>query len=383
MRLFGTAEAIYQLTKAHCEEVPEFQRRWLEPVLDKDLSEAERILQDCDSQGISILTYADEIYPDRLRNIADPPAVLYYRGTFPSIDEEAVIAVVGTRKCSAYGLLHAKQFSRLIAASGGIVISGGARGIDTMAIQGALDSAVPVLCVLGSSFDRPYPRENQWLFREVERHGCMITEFPPGTEPERGNFPRRNRIMSGLSVATLVVEAPKGSGALITANLALEQGRDVYTIPANIGAKQCEGNHELLRDGAALVTDGWEILQNYVHLFPDKLIDGRNKNTIEKIFTVRYGLSLPVYSPVFHAEPNDKKSVDNTQKTTYIKEKEPPANLSEDEQTVLALLSHEPEHIDQLVEASNLPASRVTAAITMLQIKQLAEKQGANYFVRI
>ena len=382
LRLFGTAEHVYALTKEQCKETKGFRERWLEPILDKDLAEAEQILVQCDNHGISVLTYADEAYPTRLKNIADPPALLYYRGTLPRFDEEAVIAVVGTRSCSAYGLLHAKQFSKLIAASGGIVVSGGARGNDTMALRGALDSAMPVVCVLGCGLDIAYPRENKWLFREVEMHGCMISEYPPGTPPSAQNFPPRNRIMSGLSLGVLVIEAPKGSGALITANQALEQGRDVYTIPGNIGTKQCEGNNELLRDGAALVMDGWDLLSNYEHMFPDKLADGRSRNTLENIFTLRYNMRLPVYSPLLMHELDDKKSVDIPAKNTYIEKRELPANLQEDEKMILALLTNEPTHVDELVAASKLPSQKVTAALTMLQIKQLAEKCGANYFVR-
>lgn len=381
LNLFGTAEHIYALTERECLETKNFQQKWLEPILDKDLSEAEKILVDCDNHDISVITYADESYPERLRNIPDPPTLLYCCGTFPDIDNEAIIAVVGTRKCSAYGLMHAKQFSKLIANSGGIVVTGGARGIDSMATQGALDSSMPTICVMGCGLDIAYPSENKWLFRQVRMHGCMISEYPPGTRPEPYNFPQRNRIISGLSLGVLVIEAPKNSGALITANTALEQGRDVYTIPGNIGVKQCEGSNELLRDGACLAMDGWDILRNYVHLFPDKLADARSKASLESAFAIRYGLEHAVYSPVI-TDKDDKKSVDNPTKYAYSENKELPANLQEDEKTVLALLSTDPIHADQLVALSKLPAQRVSAALTMLQIKALALKCGANYYVR-
>ncbi len=382
LRLFGTAEHIYTLTKQEYLDVEEFREKWLDALMDKDLSQAEEILVKCDNLGISVMTLADEAYPERLRNIADPPVVLYYRGSFPDIDNEAVIAIVGTRKCSAYGLLHAKQFSKLIANSGAIVVTGGARGIDSMATQGALDSSMPVICVMGCGLDITYPYENRWLFREVEMHGCLISEYPPGTPPLNSNFPPRNRIISGLSLGVLVIEAPKSSGALITANLALDEGRDVYTIPGNIGVKNCEGSNALLRDGASLVIDGWEIVRNYVHLFPDKLADARHKDALESIFMARYGMALPVYSPILTGQ-DDKKSIDNPSKSAYIEKKELPADLQEDEKAVLAHLSQEPIHADQLVALSKLTAQRVSAALTMLQIKKLAEKCGANYFVRI
>ena len=140
LRMFGTAEHIYELKERDYLETENFDRRWLEGLLDKSLAGAEKILNVCDDKGISLLTYADRAYPARLRNIPDPPALLYYRGMLPDFDNEATIGVVGSRRCSAYGLLQAKQFGKLIAASGGIVISGGARGIDSMALRGALDS---------------------------------------------------------------------------------------------------------------------------------------------------------------------------------------------------------------------------------------------------
>lgn len=256
LRRFGTAERIYAMDRAALQAEEGLRRSWLEPLLDKTLDGAERILAQCDRFDIRLLTYAEPAYPERLRNIADPPALLYYQGRLPDFDHEAAIAVVGSRRCSAYGLLHAKQFSRLIAASGGLVMSGGARGIDTMALQSAMDLPEPVVCVLACGLDIAYPPENGQLFAQIASRGCLLSEYPPGTSPMRGNFPVRNRILSGLSVGVLVVEASAQSGALITARLALEQGRDVFAIPGNLGVASCEGTnrggaHARKRLGAA------------------------------------------------------------------------------------------------------------------------------------
>lgn len=362
LRLFGTAERIYALTKEQCLRTDGFEPRWLDSISDKDLSQAEEILYHCDEHGISLLTYASAEYPERLKNIPDPPAVLYYRGTFPEVDREAVIGIVGTRRCSAYGLLQAKQFSKQIANSGGVVVSGGARGIDTMALSSALDSHMPVICVLGCGVDVVYPRENRRLFEDITRHGCLLSEFPPGTPPERGNFPQRNRLISGLSLGVLVIEAPLKSGALITADHALEQGRDVFTIPGNMGVKQCEGSNALLRDGASFVMDGWELLEGYVHLFPNKLHNYRSKEIMHQNFASRYKPSAAVCSP----EVSGTSEFD----------------LTEDEKAVLMHLSSEPLHADDVIALSNLPAKRAASALTMLQIKALVEKQAGNYYVR-
>lgn len=379
LRLFGSAERIYALTERDCLDTEGFEKRWLEGVLDKSLDLPLKILKDCDERDISVLTYADRAYPERLRNIADPPAVLYYRGQLPKIDHEAVIGIVGTRACSAYGLLHAKQFARLIAASGGIIVSGGARGIDTMALRGALDSAVPVVCVLGCGIDVPYPPENRNLFCDIMQHGCIISEYPPGTRPDRGNFPVRNRIISGLSLGVLVIEAPERSGALITAQLALEQGRDVFAVPGNLGVKNNEGTNLLLREGAIMATDGWDVISVYSHRYPDKLVDGRTKEAHARIYRARFGSALPVYSPI--PETNDKLSIDEPPVSVYSGEKR--EDFSQEEQTVFRCIASTPVHIDRIIEECGLTTSQTTAVLTMLLIRGSIKKLDANYYQRI
>lgn len=382
LRQFGTAEHIFEMQERDYLAAECFDRRWLDALLDKSLEESEKILAVCDDKDIRIVTYADRAYPDRLRNISDPPTLLYYKGYLPDFDHEATIAVVGSRRCSAYGLLHAKQFSKLIAASGGIIVSGGARGIDSMALRGALDSTMPVACVLGCGVDIVYPPENRYLFKEIAQHGCLISEFPPGTPPERGNFPIRNRIISGLSLGVLVVEAPEKSGALITANLALEQGRDVFAIPGNIGVKQCEGSNRLIREGAIMVENGWEVVREYEYRFPGKLSDGRSRDAIERIFQTRYGQALPVYTPILLQDDIDKKDIDKPADKPYIDIKENDAELQGDEAAVYQQLSAVPLLPDELVARTGIPAQRVLAALTMLQIKKLAVKQAAGRYSR-
>lgn len=382
LRLFGTAERIYEMKERDYLSAENFDRRWLEGLLDKSLDEADKIQIECDNKEIRMVTYADCAYPSRLKNISDPPALLYYRGRLPDFDSEAVIGVVGSRRCSAYGLLHAKQFSKLIASSGGMIVSGGARGIDSMALRGALDSEMPVVCVLGCGVDVVYPPENRELFRQITAHGCLLSEYKPGTRPDRGNFPVRNRILSGLSLGVLVVEAPEKSGALITANLALEQGRDVFAIPGNIGVKSCEGSNRLIRDGAIVVENGWEILCEYEHLFPGKLADGRSREAMERGFMAHFGRAAPVYTPVALEESVDKKVIDNPENRNYSDVKEKKAELAGDEAAVFAALSEKAELADELVVRSGLPAQRVAAALTMLQIKGLACKQAGNRYCR-
>lgn len=264
---FGSAVAIYQadeeaLKRGSDAPVPP-------SLLDKSLTGAEVILQQCYQKNIHVMTIQDAQYPARLRSIDDPPIVLYYKGVFPAIDTSPVIAMVGTRKASAYGLMQAKRLGYQVAKCGGMVVSGGAEGIDTMCLTGALSANRPVIAVLGGGVDVVYPASNRTLFEDIAFHGCLISEYPPQTPALGSHFPVRNRIISALSLGVVVVEAPKRSGALITANRALEQGRDVFTVPGNVGTATCEGNIQLLREGAIVVEDGWDIMKEYVHLYPD------------------------------------------------------------------------------------------------------------------
>ncbi len=377
LKLFGSAACIHRLTEQELRQTPGFETRWLAPLLDKDLRAAEAVLRRCDDLGIHVLTWGSARYPERLRNIPDPPVVLYYKGTLPDFDREAAIAVVGSRRCSAYGLMNARRFGRQISACGGLVISGGARGIDTMATRGALEANAPMVTVLGCGVDVCYPRQNCQLFEDVLLRGCLLSEYPPGTPPNGHNFPVRNRIISGLSLGVLVIEAPENSGALITANLALEQGRDVFAIPGNLGLRQCEGSNRLLREGALLVESGWDILRDYTYLYPDRLSDCRTRESLEQ--SVREALRPTGEEPTDRvASAPPVEAIPAAQASTAP----PLPTLSVDEQTVLALLSAEPVHGDTLVARSALPAQRVLAALTMLQIKQLAQKLAGNLYQR-
>ncbi len=389
LRLLGSAESIYELTEKQCLEIDGFEERWLPAILDKSTEAAEKIIARCDELEIQILTYGDEAYPRRLRQIDRPPVVLYYQGSFPNIDNEAAIAIVGTRKCSNYGLLQAKQFAGLIASSGGLVVSGGARGIDSIALNSALNSLMPVVCVVGCGLDQTYPKENRPLFEAVVRHGCMVSEYPPGTPPRKLNFPMRNRIISALSVAVLVVEAPKKSGALITADLALEQGKDLFTLPGNIGVRQCEGSNRILQEGAQLATDGWDLLSRYEALFPGHLVDGRLHNASARLYRARYGAARELYSPQFVSEEEiparkpERKPVQSTETTATAPLQTETGKLSEDETAVLSVMDGSVQDSDQIVVGSGLPVSRTMAALTLLQIKKLVRKAEGNRYQRI
>ena len=271
LRHFPTPEDVYYADPEEVLLTEGITREQAKLLEDKDCSNADRILADCQRLDADILTIQDAGYPNRLRNIYDPPCLLYVRGRLPAFDDEASIAVVGTRDCTPYGISSAEKLGYGLAAGGAVVVSGLARGVDSAALRGALRAGGTVTAVLGNGLDVVYPPENRYLYEDVAAAGALVSEYPPGTSPEARHFPVRNRIMSGLCVATLVVEAPARSGALITAGTALEQGRDVFAVPGPIDAPASVGCNRLIRDGAGLVTDAWDILGEYEPRFPDKL----------------------------------------------------------------------------------------------------------------
>ena len=334
---FGSPEDCYFAKEAAYKNIEELSKTAVEALCDKDIQEAETILAACAKKKIHILTWQDARYPVALKNISDPPMILYYRGTLPEFNDHPFIGVVGTRKASAYGLKLAENISKQIAQHGGIVVSGMAEGIDAMATRGALSQGKPVVGVLGCGVDVVYPRCNRELFLKMERNGCLISEYPPETKPNKWNFPRRNRIISGLSCGVLVVEAPAKSGALITARQALEQGRDVFVTPGNVGIASCEGSNGLLRDGGIMVTSGWDILSEYVHRYPDKI----------------------------QQTQNDKKPIDNPALAPYIDQDH---NTNSPEEAILACLESGEQIIDAIIEKTGLSSGAVLAALTVLEV---------------
>ena len=335
---FGNPEDCY--FAENYQDIEELSKAALESLQDKDIREAETILSDCAKKKIHILTWQDARFPAALKNISDPPMILYYRGILPEFNTSPLIGVVGTRKASAYGLKLAETISRQIARCGGIVVSGMAEGIDAMATRGALSEEYPVVGVLGCGVDVVYPRCNRELFLKMERCGCLISEYPPETPPSKWNFPKRNRIISGLSCGVLVVEAPMKSGALITARQALDQGRDVFVTPGNVGIASCEGSNHLLREGAILATSGWDILSEYVHRYPDKIRET--------------------------AVSANKKSIDIPKAEPYIDQEINAADSAEG--AILALLEEGEQLIDTIIAKTGLSSGAVLAALTLMEV---------------
>lgn len=374
LRHFGSPEDVFFADREELLLAEDVPRAQAELALDHDLAAADRILADCQRLGQRILTIQDAEYPQRLRNIFDPPAVLYVKGRLPAIDEEAAIAVVGTRDCTPYGIASAERLSQELASGGAVVVTGLAKGVDSAAARGALRAGGTVVGVTGNGLDIRYPWESRDLYDDVAAAGVLLSEYPPGSGPERHHFPARNRIMSGLSVAALVVEAPERSGALITAGLALEQGRDVYAVPGPIGAPASVGCNRLIRDGAGLAAEGWDILRDYEARFPEKLRPAGRAPGWTPLPTRRR--SAPEPPPGAAMEPEEAPREEDLRTVS-------PEGMTDDQIALLRALGPEdPIQVDDLIQATGIPARRVSSALTLLEIDGCVRQHSGKRYTR-
>jgi len=334
MEFFGSAQNILQASEEKLTMVCGITKiiaAKIRALKTKDLSqEFSRVKK----ESIAIITQEDPGYPLNLKNIIDPPPVLYLKGKLKAEDNIG-IAVVGSRRASFYGLDSARIFSSRLAERGFTIVSGMARGIDTAAHQGALRVCGRTIAAIGSGFNHLYPEENRQLAEDIAQNGAVISEFPMDTLPLKQNFPRRNRVISGLSLGVLVVEAAKNSGALITADFALEQGREVFAVPGKVDAGNSCGTNALIKEGAKLASCVDDIIEEF-NFIPEK----------EK------------------------------EKSGRIKEgkKEVPA--------VYDLISEEPVQLDDLLEKSSLDMQRLSCLLLQLQLGKLIKQLPGKYFVR-
>ena len=379
---FGSPERVYSASAAEYGGVQGIKRDDISKLTDKNLSSADDILSSCVRIGCRIITIQDAEYPDRLKNTYDPPLILYVRGRMPIIDDEAAVAIVGTRNCTPYGLTAADEISCSLAKRGLLVVTGLARGIDTAAARGALRGGGRVVGVIGSGLDVVYPPENRQLFEDVARDGAVISEYPPGTKAYAWNFPARNRILSGLSLGVAVLEAPVKSGALITATRALEQGRDVFAMPGNINARNSEGSNALLREGAIPLLSADNIIEEYAELYPDKILLDREAGNHEMQENLQpENDNRKVKNNDENVEHSDtKKEIDNETAVEYIDVDQLLSGLEGDEKTVAEVIGTSVLQTDEIVMKSKLSASQVLTALTMLELKGYCKRDAGGYF---
>jgi DNA processing protein len=333
---FGTAKNAWEATEKDLRDVG-LPEQVLNSLLKtrKTLDLASEIRK-VEALGASLITWEDSSYPENLRFISDAPVLLYLRGQLYPTDMKA-LAIVGTRKASRYGLDAAHRMAYWLASQEVTIVSGMAMGIDAAAHQGALDAKGRTVAVLGSGIDKLYPRENEKLAHAIMAQGAIISEFPIGMPPTANNFPRRNRIISGLSLGVLVAEAPEDSGALITAEAALEQGREVFAIPANIFNRTGAGCNRLIQEGAKLVMKASDVLDELAIAYSKKV----TKAKTEKI-----------------------------------------APAGDLEKRILSLLDEEALHVDEITRQSGLSSADVVGTLTILELKGLAQSLGAMQYCR-
>jgi DNA processing protein len=338
---FGDCESVLRAAPAELRAVDGIGPKLASNIVDRAAAaDVDGLLELCRQTNISVILDEDAHYPRPLRNIVDPPPVLYAFGQWLPQDAVAV-GIVGTRHATRYGLEQAARLAAGLARAGVTIVSGLARGIDAAAHKGALEAGGRTLAVLGSGLLNLYPPEHADLAREVVAAGAMLSEQPPNAEPFAGAFPQRNRVISGLSLGVIVVEAAERSGALITARLAMEQGREVFAVPGRVSDRNSRGCHRLLRDGATLVEKVDDVLEQLGPLVePTSTEDGRE---------IRHPAEL---------------------------------RLNETEQAVLQAIDSDPTSVDAIVSRTALPIHQVLATLSALEIRHLVSRLSGTTVTR-
>ena len=374
-----------------------FNNKIIEKLKKAKLEQALEIIAKCEKFGQKIIHIDDPKYPVRLRRLIDAPLVLYIKGTMPNVDDEVCISVVGTRSATPYGRKTAYNLCGRMAFCGALIISGAAMGIDSDSLKGALAAKGTTIGVLGCGIDYPYLINNKDLRDTISQNGAIISEYPPNTPPTAGSFPKRNRIISGLSLATVVIEASSKSGSLITADFALEQGRDVFCVPGNVMNSAYAGSNALMRDGARPVFSAYDILSEYASDFPHKLRMATANTPIvthradSKAVVAANEKAKVAKNPISFEDLTKKvKSIKKSTTKKAIKEETPktspqnlekpipPENLSENARKIFGKLDINPISLDIILAKTNIAVHVAMPAITELEMHQLIAIHPGN-----
>lgn len=380
---FGGPRNLYFASEADYRAAAQLRLEELRQLSEKDLDEADRVLGLCCEKNIQIITIRDAAYPQRLRHLYDPPVVLYVRGRLPDVDDCAAVAIVGTRSATPYGERMASSLGYEIVKCGGIVVSGMTRGVDAAGAVGALRANGTCIGVSGKAIDDPFGGE---LAQDIAAKGAVISEYAPGMQVPKVSFRLRNRITAGLAVATVVVEAPERSGALLFADEAVSQGREVFAVPGNADAYNSAGTNALLKDGARPATCGWDVLCDFASLFPGKLREYSGEP-----LAAQPNPPSPNTEPretgenfVRLREPISKKVIDNEKTVEYIDLEDQLKDLSAAQLQIIAAMETPHIHVDDIIEKSQLPAAKVLAELTVLQIQGFVrQEQGKRFSLNV
>ncbi|MBP5289752.1 MAG: DNA-processing protein DprA [Clostridia bacterium] len=404
LKFFGSPEKIYEAGEEDFDQVDTNFYGHKDALCDKELERARSVLAYCRENGIGVMTPDDYLYPEKLRAIPNKPMVLYYLGNFFDPDTTFTVGVVGTRRASNYGIHAAKRIAYDLARSGGVICSGMASGIDAAAHRAALYCDKFTVGVLGCGIDRVYPKENEALYKDVIEKGLLLTEYPPGTAPLGRNFPVRNRLISALSDAVVVVEGSETSGALITAEDAMQQGKALYAVPGSIFAADSAGSNFLLKLGAKPLLSAYDIVTDFqkkypglegaVKLFRQEDKERREQDKPKKKPGVRAKIKKYAF-PGLRRASEDKEPVPPAYEFIPIGDAAPregedggetaaPATLpqlSDEEIAVYGRLSFEPAVPDQLLSEGQRMADLLTV-LTKLEIKGLIDRAPGGKYVR-
>ncbi len=360
---YGDAETAFHAPAGEFARINGVSRHDADLLEKRDMSGTSQILARCLRYGIRIITMADDAYPERLKNIFAPPVVLYVKGKLPPVDERAVIAVIGTRRATDYGLRMSRRLACEINACGGTVVSGLTAGIDSAALSAALDAGGECVAVLGL----PIELEHAPLAERIAGHGALVSEYPPGTKPYKSFFRERNRITAGLSVGVVAVEAPEKSGTSLFIAEAAEQGKEIFAVPGNADSPNSVGTNGFIRDGAKPVTCGWDILCEF-----ESRMDV--KNTLCELPDEQCGVSAVSESREQSAARKAQKAVDNNKNTIYIERLEHIEALPDDQRSIISAISDGGTLVDDIILYTGLAPARVLSQLTVLEIKGLIER---------
>lgn len=370
---FGSVKELYESTFPERCRCPGITYKIIENFDKYTLDDAEKIIAECDQNNWDIITYDDDRYPIKLKNIYDPPAVLYVDGNMPNLDLLASIGIVGTRKASRYAIKVSSLMARGIADCNGVIISGGALGVDTAAHNGALEVNGITLAVLGCGFGTRYLVQNEELRNRIKIRGALITEFPPHTTASKHTFPIRNRIISGLSDGVLVAEASVKSGSLITAEYATRQDRDVFAVPASLLDEGFLGTNKLIDDGAMVATSPSRIMSNYSSRYSS--VDMTKAKTIKELLCKPESANAPQQEQI---------TFDNVARgrAQRLEIEEKALKLTGDNLRVYSCITDEFDDIDNICTKCMLPINTVLVVLTMLELDGLVESTTGKRYRR-
>lgn len=371
---FGSVQTFFNATPFDWRMSTALTPRKIQKLEHTDISESDSIIDICSKNNWQIIDYDDISYPQRLKEIPDPPAVLFVDGVLPDIDNLVTIAMVGTRKASEYSIKVTNILSRGVTECGAVVVSGGALGVDSAAHKGALMAGGKTIAVLGCGFGTSYLAANKSLRDTIRCNGALVTEYPPFVPAGKRTFPMRNRIISGLSLATVVVEAGVRSGSLITARYAVEQGRDVFAIPASLLSTDFSGTNKLIEDGAMVATKPEQILSLYTERF-----DSINISKVRSVEELMYDTS-DKSANISHQI--DKFSFENLEsgRIKRIKTENEVNNLIGDNRIIYECLEDNFVHIDVIIQKTGLTGAKVISGLTQLEILGLAQSASGKRY---